>query len=69
MLPICQLCLDNGCHIILRAARQNARAKQAMLDVASSRASRRQDKLVVDEALAIFDEAARAVCMPSTQES
>ena len=45
----------------MRRARQNAWAKQAMLDVAASREGMRQDK-VVDEALAIVDEAPAAAC-------
>ena len=56
------MCLENGCNSIVRAARQNARAKQAMLDVATSREGRRQDKVVVDEALVIVDEAHAVVC-------
>ena len=48
VLPIYQVCLENGCHILVRQARENARAKQAMLDVATSREGIHQDK-VVDE--------------------
>ena len=36
-LPICQVCLENGCNMIVRAARRHARAKQAILDVAQHR--------------------------------
>ena len=61
VLPICQACLLDGCHIIVRQARQNARAQQAMLEAAASREGTRQDK-VVDEAPAIVDEASAAAC-------
>ena len=57
VLPICQVPLENNCHIIVRAARHNARAKQAMLDVTSSREGRRQYKIVVNEVPSIVDEA------------
>ena len=59
--PICQVCLENGCHIIVRQARQNARAKQAMLDVAASREGMRQDTFV-DDAPVIVDEAPTEAC-------
>ncbi len=32
VLPICEECMDKGLHMIVRAARQNAEAKQARLD-------------------------------------
>ena len=32
VLPICKACIESGCHIIVRHARQNATAKQARLD-------------------------------------
>ena len=32
VLLICNMCLDNGCHIIVRGARQNAEVQQAKLD-------------------------------------
>ena len=34
VLPICKACLDSGCNIIVvRAARQNAKAKHARMEV------------------------------------
>jgi hypothetical protein len=33
MLLVCQTCLEHGRHVIVRAARQNARAKQDKIDV------------------------------------
>jgi hypothetical protein len=49
-------------YIIVRAARQNARTKQAILDDAASREGTRQNKVDIDEAPAIVDEAPKDVC-------
>ena len=43
VLPICKACLDSGCHIIVRSARQNANAKQARLDADRAREVLRQE--------------------------
>ena len=32
VLPVCKVCLDNGCNIIVRGARQNVQANQASQD-------------------------------------
>ena len=37
VLPICQACLDDGHNIIVRAARQNANAKQAKMQIDKAR--------------------------------
>jgi hypothetical protein len=37
VLPVCKVSLQNGCNIIVRAARQNAWAKQARIDVEAAR--------------------------------
>jgi hypothetical protein len=44
VLPICKACIDTGCHIIVRSARQNAIAKQARLDAVVAREVRRQEE-------------------------
>jgi len=36
-LPFCMACADSGCHIIVRAARANAKAVQARLDRENAR--------------------------------
>ena len=37
VLPVCKACLENGCNIVVRAARQNAQANQAMIDAIAAR--------------------------------
>ncbi len=44
VLPICEECMDKGLHIIVRAARQNAEAKQARLNSQAAREALRQEK-------------------------
>jgi hypothetical protein len=46
VLPVCKACLENGCSIIARAARQNAEAKQARMEVAAAREAGRQEREV-----------------------
>ena len=65
VLYIGQVCVVSGCHIIVRAIGQTARVKQAMLDVAASRVGRRQDKVVVDEAHIMIDDALTFACVQS----
>jgi hypothetical protein len=43
VLPICKACIDRGCHIIVRSARQNANAKQDRLDANHAREALRQE--------------------------
>jgi hypothetical protein len=49
VLRICKSCVDNGYHIIVRAARQNAAAKQANLAVKHARGVLRQEKTLIEE--------------------
>ena len=51
MLPVCKACLENGCNIIVRAAIQNARAKQARIYVDATKESGPQEH-AADEAAA-----------------
>jgi hypothetical protein len=46
VLPVCKACLENGCSIIVRAARQNAEAKQARIEAAAARKAGRQEREV-----------------------
>ncbi len=57
VLPACKMCLDNGCHIIVRGARQNAQAKQDKLDAQAIRDAARQAKVMANEGAAIVAEA------------
>jgi len=50
VLPSCEQCLANGCHVVVRGARQNAQAKQAKLDAMVARAALSQEVEVVGEA-------------------
>ncbi len=50
VLPICKSCIDSGCHIIVRAARQNAASKQANLEAKEAREVLRQEQTRVEEA-------------------
>ena len=50
VLPICKACMDSGCHIIVRNARQNSTAKQAKLDAKHAREVARQENAVVENA-------------------
>ncbi len=57
VLPICKMCLDNGCHIIVRGARQTVEVKQAKLDAKVVREIRRQEKDVANKRAATLAEA------------
>ena len=50
VLSICKACLDNGCNIVVRAARENAKAKHARMEVDTDREALRAEALAVDEA-------------------
>ena len=50
VLPICKACLDSGSNIVVRAARQNAMAKHARMEVDSDREALRAEVLAADEA-------------------
>ena len=57
VLPACKMCLDNGCHIIVRGARQNAQAKQDKLDAQATRDAARQTNVMASEGAATVAEA------------
>jgi len=61
VLPICKACMDSGCHIIVRNARQNATAKQAKLDAKHAREVARQENAVVENASNVVVEDASIV--------
>jgi hypothetical protein len=46
VLAVCKVRLENGCNIIIRAARQSAKAKQARIVVAAARKAGRQEREV-----------------------
>ncbi len=50
VLHFCEQCLANGCHVVVRGARQNAQAKQAKLDAMVARAAHSQEVEVIGEA-------------------
>ena len=50
VLPIYKACLDSGCNIVVRAARQNAKAKHARMEVDRDREALRAELFAVDEA-------------------
>ena len=50
VLPICKACLDYGCNIVVRAARQNAKAKHARMEIDMDREALRAEILAADEA-------------------
>jgi len=52
VLPVCKVCLENGCNIIVRAARQNAEAKQSRIDAAVATETGRKERVVVEAAAA-----------------
>ena len=47
LLPVCKVCLQNDCNIIVRATRQNALAKQARIDVEATKEVGRQEHDIV----------------------
>ena len=57
VLPVCKDCLDGGCQIIARNARQNAESKKNKLDAEAARKAARQEKAA--EAAAKEEEAQR----------
>ena len=50
VLPICKACLDCDCKIIVRAARRNAKAKHAMMEVDMDGEALRVEVIAADEA-------------------
>ena len=64
MLPICKASLDNGCSIAVRAARQNAKAKHARMEVDMDREALRAEVLAADAA----DEAREVAAATRTSE-
>ncbi len=50
MLPICKVCLQNGCNIIVRAATQHALAKEARIGVEAAKEAGRQEHDIVTTA-------------------
>ena len=73
VLPICKACIDSGCHIIVRGARQNANAKQAKLVANHSREVLRQEMVLEEDSpnglstAGIFDEEAQATGVAEEQ--
>ena len=66
VLPACKVCLENGCNIILRVARQNAEAKQAKIDSAAAREAGRKERDDVIEAAAKAIAPSVAIAVAST---
>ncbi len=55
VFPVCKACLDDGCNIIVRAARQNANAKQARMEIENARDLAREEAAtaeIMDEEIA-----------------
>ena len=50
VLLICKACIDSGCHIITRRARQNTANKQTRLDAERARGVLRQGRGIGDDA-------------------
>ncbi len=60
VLPTCKLCLNNGCPIIVRGARQNAQAKQDKIDAQADREARREAHAMTSESAATTSPIAEA---------
>jgi len=76
VLPICKACLDEGCDIIVRVARQNTNAKQAKMELENARALTREETFtayIMDKEIAAeivgSDEADVPVPIASTNKS
>jgi hypothetical protein len=50
VLPICKACMESGCNIVVRSARQNAKAKHARMDLDKDREALHAEVLEVEEA-------------------
>jgi hypothetical protein len=50
VLPVGKVCIENGCNIIVRAAMQNAEAKQARINAAAAREAGRKERVTVEAA-------------------
>jgi len=55
VIPICKVCFDSGSNIVVRAARQNAMAKHARMEVDRDREALRAEVLAADEAREVAD--------------
>ena len=64
VLPICKACMESGCNIVVRSARQNAKAKHARMDLDRDREALRAEAPNVEEVLAAYE--AREVATPTT---
>jgi hypothetical protein len=64
VLPICKACMESGCNIVVRSARQNAKAKHARMDLDRDREALRTGAPNVEEVLAADE--AREVAAPTT---
>ena len=49
VLPICKACMESGCNVVVRSARQNAKAKHARMDLDRDREALRAETLAADE--------------------
>ncbi len=57
VLIVSQICLENGRHIIVRAARQNTQAKHSTTDVVVAREAARQERVVANGGTVSHEEA------------
>ena len=64
IIPICKACMESGCHIVVRSARRNAKAKHARMDLDRDREAQRAEAPNVEEVLATNE--AREVAAPTT---
>jgi hypothetical protein len=69
VLPACKLCLNNGCHIIVRGARQNAQAKQDKIDAKAAREARREAEAMASAGAATTSPAAEATLTSHAKKS
>ena len=73
VLPICKVCIDSGCRIIVCFARRNASAKQARLDAKHAREVLRQEKALGEDSpngvssAGVVDEEAQATGVAEEQ--
>jgi len=64
VLPMCKACMESRCNIVVRSARQNAKAKHAMMDLDRDREALRAETPIAEEVLAANE--AREVATPTT---
>ena len=66
MLPVCKVCFQNDCNIIVRVARQSALAKQARIGVeAANEVGRQQHDIVATAATVASISAPTPVATPT----